>query len=72
MVFSVSFIPGFIAISLRTLIVKLSLIVEVLVIDSGYEFDYSLQRFKFTEFIDFINNVLLKAIIKEYNLGLIT
>ena len=66
-VFSVSFVPRFIAVSFRTPAVKFSLIVEISVIDLGYEFDYNLQHLRFVEFINLINNVLLKAIIKEYN-----
>jgi len=41
-VFSISFIPRFVAVSLCTSAVKLSLVVEVLIIDSSYEFDYNL------------------------------
>ena len=67
LVFSVSFISRFVAIPLRTSTVKFSLVVEVSVVNLSYEFDYSLQYLKSIEFIDFVDNILFKAIIEEYN-----
>lgn len=47
--------------------VKFSLIVEVPIVNPGSKLDYSLEYLRPIKFVNFVNNVLLKPVVEEYN-----